>query len=418
MMQTKDIAWYRHQRDLIDASPDKRLVAFGCGAGKTRAVLQLARDKGGRVLVVAPKTQVLDRTWEREMEATGIEVPLKVVSKEQFKKGGIGPCSTLILDESHFAVGVQPATRYQARVEIPRTSQIFDAVEAYIRLHRPGHVYLCSGTPFPQPMALYAVARLLGEGWDYFAFRRRFYTFVPAIGRGVWVPRKDRESEAALKAMALGLGTFGRLEDFFDVPDQTHKELSVGLTLGQERKLRDLPLEYPDPLARVSKRHQVEQGVCEGAAFDENKSSEVEQLCREFGKVLVFCRFTAQIDALAAVLRKKTGHLVLTLDGRTEDRRRLMELAEEKDKKAVVIAQSQVSTGYELPSFRATVFASMSYSFVDFEQALGRTQRANNISKNLYVYLLAGDVDKAVLKCVRGKRDFNEKLFASGKKDI
>lgn len=65
------MTFYKHQQDLIDMDPVKRLVAFGCGAGKTRAVGELCRRDGGSVLVVAPKTQVQDRTWEREAEKMG-----------------------------------------------------------------------------------------------------------------------------------------------------------------------------------------------------------------------------------------------------------------------------------------------------------------------------------------------------------
>ncbi len=214
--------------------------------------------------------------------------------------------------------------------------------------------------------------------------------------------------------LSLKFGTFGRLEDFFDVPPQVHKTLSVGVTASQKKLVKELPLMYPEPLVRVGKTHQIEQGVLEGAtAADENKAAEIEQLAHEFDKLLVFAKFTAQIDLIEAQMKKRFPRRdVLVLDGRTQDRRALMVRAEDPDRKTIVIAQSQVSTGYELPSFRCTVFASMSYSFVDYEQALGRTQRANNISKNLYVYLLAGDVDKAVLRCVQGKKDFNETLYA------
>ena len=396
-------------------NPDKRGVGFGCGTGKTRTVLELARRKGGKVLVVAPKTQVLDRTWEREMEKTGIEVPLTVISKERFKKEKPG-ADILVLDEAHHFLGVTSATRFRKKVEVPRASQLFEETLAYVREAKPRCLYLASATPFPQPMALWAAGQLFGEDWDYFAFRRKFYAYVPTIGRGVWLPRRDDQHEALLTALAQKWFSFGRLEDFFDVPDQVHKDVHCGMTPAQNKAWKEVPLYHPEKLVAVGKRHQVEQGLREGVLLDENKTSEVVELAKEFKKLLVFVRYTAQIDALAAALRAKFKKRdVLVLDGRTVDRRGLMELAEDKDRQTVVVAQSQVSTGYELPSFRCTVFASQSYSFVDYEQALGRTQRANNISKNVYVHLLAGPVDDAVLKCVRAKQDFNEGLFA--KKD-
>lgn len=408
--------WYRHQQELIDMAPSRRLVAFGCGAGKTRMVLRLAGDQGGTVLVVAPKTVVLDRTWEREMLATGIEVPLTVVSKERFKKG-VPAADVLVLDEGHFALGVSPMTRYRNKVEVPKASQIFEEILKWIAVNRPKAVYICSATPFPQPMALWACAELLGGQFDidYFAFRRKFYFYVPSIGRGVWLPRRDGQSVQLLLALARKFGSFGRLEDFFDVPEQTFKDVEVGLTPAQARAIKGLPLLYPEPVVLVGKRHQAEQGLSDDGPLDENKASEILELAREFPKLLVFARFTRQIDDISSKLAQKLKkRRILVLDGRTKDRRVLLRMAEDPDEETVVVAQSQVSAGYELPSYRCTVFASVSYSFVDYQQALGRTQRANNISKNVYVHLLAGPIDRAVLACVRGKQEFNEALFAQG----
>ncbi len=387
---------YKHQQELVDLNPDRRGIAFGCGAGKTFVTLQLCKNKGGSVLVAAPKTQVLDRTWEREMEK------------------GAPKADILVLDEGHVFLGVTPATRYVKKVEIPRASQTFEAVRDYIKEYKPKAIYICSATPFPQPMALWAAGVLFGEDWDYFAFRRKFYHYVPTIGRGVWLARKDDQSEQLLKVLAQKWFSFGRLEDFFDVPDQTFKEIHVGITPSQKKLAKEIRLMYPEPVVQIGKRHQLEQGVYGKEMVEESKLSEIEELAKEFPKLLVFCKYTAQIDYLAMSLKYKFKNKkeVLILDGRTEDRRSIIAWAEEKGRDVILIAQSQVSTGYELPSFRCTVFASMSYSFVDFEQALGRTQRANNISKNCYVFLLAGSVDEAVLKCVQGKKDFNESLFA------
>lgn len=402
---------YKHQKDLIDQNPKKRGVGFGCGAGKTRTTLHLTKGKG-TVLVAAPKTQVLDQTWEREKASTGLDVPLMVTSKERFKKGA-PKANVLVLDEAHCFLGVTPATRYKNKIEIPRTSQLFEETLKWIQVNKPEYIYLCSATPIPAPLAVWAVAKLFGEDWDYFAFRRKFYTYVPNIGRGVWIPKKDRQTEEELKNLAKRFWTFGRLEDFFDVPDQVHKPVTVGLSVAQTKTMREVPLLYPEPLVRVGKRHQIEQGVFEGTVLDEYKTQEIEELADEFPKLLVFARYTSQIDQMAEKLKKAFKNKdILVLDGRTADRRALMVKAEDPKRETIVIAQSQVSTGYELPSFRCTVFASMSYSFVDYEQALGRTQRANNISKNVYVYLLASEVDKAVFKCVQGKKDFNELLFA------
>lgn len=402
------IEYYQHQKDIIAMNPMRRGLGYGCGAGKTRTVLGLAKGKGD-ILVVAPKTQVLDDTWGKEQRKMGITLPMKILSKEQFKKGA-PKANVLVLDEAHCFLGVTAATRQRKKIEIPKTSQLWECVMAYVAEHKPQYIYLASATPFPSPMALWASAKICGYDWDYFAFRRKFYVFVPKIGRGVWVPRRDAETLVALVVLAKTFWSFGRLEDFFDVPAQVHKTIDVGETTKQKAAKKELRLEFPEPVVRIGKWHQAEQGILKDRILEQNKLGEIEELAKEFPKLLVFCKYTKQLDFYAFAL-SKTKHTVLVLDGRTKDRKKLLAEAEEPDTKVIVLAQSQVSTGYELPSFRCTIFASMSYSFVDFEQALGRTQRANAISKNVYVYLLAGVVDKAVLACVQNKKDFSEKLF-------
>ena len=46
------------------------------------------------------------------------------------------------------------------------------------------------------------------------------------------------------------------------------------------------------------------------------------------------------------------------------------------------------------------------------EQSEWRTLRANNLDKNLYVYLLSGKVDNAVYNTLLNKQDFHEAQFA------
>jgi len=401
-----DFKLYEHQKEIILRDPHRHVIGFGCGAGKTRTALLLSRMKG-KILVVAPKTQVLDQTWEKEIKKLGIKINLGVVSKERFKKDWEKLSSdVLILDEGHCFLGVTPQTRQKNYVQYPKTSELYRCVKEYITRQNVKYVYIVSGTPFPQPMAVWGAANLFDLKWDYFKFRQAFYTNVPRIGRGVWLPRKDSAAKDRLAKAAKKFSTFGRLEDFFDVPDQTFKDTEIPLSKTQEEKILDLPLDYPLPLPRILATHQVEQET-------DSKAEYAVDIAKEFPKLLLFCRYTEQIDRVAAYLRKTFKNKdILVLDGRTKDRKSLLELAEKQGRETIVIAQSQVSAGYELPSFRCTMFLSMSYSYVDYAQALGRTQRANNISKNLYIHVLSGEVDKAVLKCIINKEDFNERLYA------
>lgn len=410
-------ALYAHQKKIIDEDPKKKGLFLGTGSGKTATALMLAK---GRTLVVCPKTQRDDRNWEREHERLGLSYPLKVVSKEDMRRDYqmLAGCQTLILDEAHTVAGVTPSTRYKNRIEIPKSSQTYDATMAYIRRVKPERIYPCTATPTRSPMAVYSLGRMLGASWEYFKFRNRFYVKLPMPGRTVYAPKKDDDTKDLLAKLVNRIGYTGRLADWMDVPEQTHKTIRTELSKAQQDAIDDLPLNYPDPIVLVGKTHQVENGILmedgeEVRSFGtDGKVQAIMELAEEFPKVLVFAKYRAQI-ALIAKAAKDAKIPVYTLTGETKDRGAVLRDAESPaNKRCIFIAQSQISAGYELPSFRCTIFASASYSFVDLEQAIGRTLRANALNRNLYVYLSSGEVDKAVWRSLADKKDFSERIYA------
>lgn len=400
---------YSHQTNLIAENPLKKGIFWGTGSGKTRTALQLAE---GKVLVICPKTQREDKTWERELQKLNVPLDLTVLSKEDFKKKlhTLPYFDTIIGDEAHTLCGVTPFTRQRNKVKIPKVSQIFEALDWYVRNFTPKRLYLVTATPIPQPMAVWGASKLLGHKMDFVQFRKQFYIEINMRGRQLWLPRKDDNSKNVLASIVQKIGVTGRLTDWFDVPEQTHKNIMVGMTKEQSKKIDELELLYPDPIVLIGKKHQLEQGIFEGQFLPQNKFEQIEELADEFGKILVFCKYTRQIEELEKYL-KAQKRKVLTLTGKTQKRRDLMVSAEQEGP-CVVIAQAQVSAGYELPSYRCTIFCSKSYSFVDHDQSLGRTLRANNLQKNLYITLHSGDIDVAVSDSVENKKDFSERIYA------
>ena len=405
---------YKHQQEILIADPQKCGIFHGTGSGKTRTALLLA---SGKILIIAPKMQKIDRNWEREAKALGFSSILKVISKEEFRRDfrKIPAFDTVIVDEAHTMAGVLPSMRYRNKKPIPKASQLFEALQHYLSDNAPKRLYLLTATPARSPMAVWAFAQLLGQLWDFYEFRNAFYVRLPWPGREIWTPRKDAESKKRLgKAIRL-LGYTGKLSDWFDVPEQTHRTVSCELTKEQERYLENTPLLYPDPLVRLGKEHQIENGVFKRDDFSEvvvlknNKIQKILSLLDEFPKVLIFAKYTAQIASLKRELEAE-GIITYVMTGETKDRDRVLRNAEGSERCAF-IAQAQLSSGWEVPSFRCTIFASASWSFVDLEQGRGRTLRANNLQKNLYVYLSAGKVDKAVWDALQHKQDFNEAMY-------
>lgn len=393
---------------------------MGTGSGKTRTALLLAR---GKVLVIAPKTQVEDGNWMREAD----RLPdvqfnsISVVSKETFRKlhAQMERFDTVIVDEAHTALGVTPNVRYRNKNATPKTSQLFEALDEFVTRTQPERLYLCTATIMKSPMTVWGANKLLRKDrqWNFFDFRNQFYTKLPMPGRDVYAPKRDDNTKDKLAAMVQSLGYVGRLEDYFDVPEQTFITKYIELTAKQKARIKELPMEYPDPIVLIGKRHQVENGVLSGDEFnapeyfDNGKIDKILELVEEFPRMIIFCKYRAQIDAIEDAVHA-AGHRTYVLHGDIQDRGGLLAAANKSDS-YVFICQAQVSAGWELPACPVMVFASRTYSYVDYVQALGRIQRANNIKKNLYINLVVkGGVDEAVDKALANKQSFDERLYA------
>lgn len=417
---------YEHQKRILREDPDRALIALGTGGGKTRVCLELAR---GKTIVVCPKQQKLDRTWEQNAKKFGIIINIKVISKEEFRRDHktIPECDTLIFDECHTILGVTPDTRQKKGIQIPKVSQLFEAALWYIRNRNPKRLYLASATPVTKPMHLYAIALLLGQSWDYFSFRTKYY-FEKMMGmRRIWIPRKDEFTQNKLAEITKKFGYTGQLSDWFDVPEQTHETVHFDLTPLQKNAIREIDISEADPLVKRSKRRTIENGVLYTQTveitgdkeekmvnsikiFPSEKIEYILERAQEFNKILIFAAYTAQIYEIQKALENE-GYPVLVLTGAVKNRGEVIERANRADR-AIVVAQSSISAGYELPSFPCVIFASKSYRYVDYEQGLGRVLRANALKKNLYLHLVVrGGTDEDCHKSIMSGQDFQEKVM-------
>jgi len=304
-------------------------------------------------------------------------------------------------------------------VAYPKTSKLFEAARQYILTRRPDRIYLVSATPTRSPMAIWAAGVLLGRwGMDtFFQFRDIYYIPMPT-DRRIFLVRKDKKTKERLGKVVRSLGYTGRLSDWVDVPDQTYKDVEVGLTKEQNDMLEEIPLMYPDPLVGTQKMYQVEQGFLheEGEptkVFKENYSKKILEYWDEFHKLFLIVNYTWQIDYLEKVMKKHTKN-VFVISGKRKDREQQIEKANSVEE-GVVIAQAMVTSGYELPSYPCTIFVSFSHRIVDYIQACGRVLRANAIKKNLYIHLITGEQSEARLESIKQKEDFHEATYAKEK---
>jgi len=416
---------YDHQKKIIAEDKHKCGLFLGTGASKTRTALELAE---GETLIICPKQQRDDETWQRENKKWGTNNKLTVISKEDMRRDWncLPLYDTVIIDEVHTCLGVMPAVVSKKGIQSPKTSQIFAAVYGYIQKQPPKRLYLLSATPVPKPMSMWGIGLLLGQHWDFYEFRRTYYIEVRmGANRRIWLPRRGDDLKNRLAKTVQTFGYTGGLNDFFDVPEQSHKTVQIELTKEQKAAVEQMTFLEADPLIRRARIRTIENGVLYGkkietidgktdqmtdktTIFPSKKIDYILERAIEFPKLLIFANYTAQINEIARVL-KEDGYQVSTLTGQTKDRS-FIRTVDESPEPHIIVAQSSISAGYELPSFPCVIYASKSWRYVDYEQSLGRVLRANKLKKNLYIHLIVEGCDKDCHNAIMSGQDFQEKL--------
>jgi hypothetical protein len=416
---------YEHQKRIIDDDPKKCGFWLGTGSGKTYTSLTLAE---GTILGIAPKTQKQDRNFEKNIEKFNMGKSVEVLSKEKFRSTWeeLGPYDTVIVDEVHEFTGLHPDTCTRKGRTVPKTSQLYMALRQYLMKHPPKRLYLMSATPATKPMQVLAILKILGEDHDYFEWRKRYYVKKMKGFRELWLPKNSAPLKQELAEHLKRVGYTGQLSDWFDVPEQRQHVIEVRLTEKQKEWINGINATEADPMVARAKQRTIENGILyaespstEGKVtkfvkttvmIGSNKYAHLGRLFDKHKKLIVFCAHTGSVHGINDYfVGFHTNVFIVT--GETKNRGDVFDEANKCDE-GVIIIQASISAGYELPTFRTMVFFSKSYRFIDYQQALGRNLRANNLQENDYYHLVVrGGTDEACHKAIMSGQDFYEKVM-------
>lgn len=394
-----------HQEKAVAESPDRWSLWFRMRVGKTPTAIRLADSRASSALVICPKS--LREQWRAEIARwSDGKCRFTVISKEEMrtKFSSLPHHEAVIVDEAHMAFG-------------NHRSKTFKAMLSYLKRHRCRYVWLLSGTPYTSsPWCVYSYGILLGKDWSWKKWEDEFFAKVRMGPRMIPVPRKGKDAQ--LQSILRSIGTVVDLCDIADVPDDE----DVVETFVLPKEVQSLRDQFVDPVAvvEIGKKHQFEQGATKGNDFEEGrvwdipKDARVAEIIASEPKVAVVCRYLAQVDKIVRICNKlkKTCYII---SGQTGEEAGITANRANNTENCVVVIQADTCAGYSLASFGTMVFASMSYSFVNYDQMRSRIKSATRTEPCRYVHLLTeGDsIDRAVYDCVMRKQDFSAELYAN-----
>lgn len=366
-----------HQSRIIEANPERAILAWEMRAGKSAAGAAWLINQPGTVkIIICPKQ--LKKDWE----AFGTKA--QILSKEEFKK--IAPylenVSAILIDEAHY---------FAAPLFIKGRSQLATALYGLIKRNPDMHVMLLTATPIRNnAWSLHTLLCYIGVYYDWKQWREEFFSleWPPYLTHPIWMPKADWRIKIR-KYLEKHCDIIS-LKDIVEyLPPATEKII----------KIKQKPYKRPiDKLVTWTDEHRWEQ---------QGKAEEIMKL--GYRKLVVIVHFTAQIDELEAILSKEKP--VFVLDGRTKDAP-MVKLQAQEASDCYFIVQSSMAFGWDGYMFGAMVFASMSHSCVNHTQALGRSRHLKHLQPLTYYYLIGGKWDERIYQtvAVQGK-EFNPHIY-------
>ena len=145
------------------------------------------------------------------------------------------------------------------------------------------------------------------------------------------------------------------------------------------------------------------------ANSDPSRLKKLRELMKEHPRLIVFYTFDYELD----ILRQLYGEIPV---GEWNGHRKTD--IPDTEKWVYLVQYVSGAEGWNCVSTNAMVFYSLTYSYKNFEQAMGRIDRLNTPFSLLYyfVFLSNSAIDKAVSKAVASKQLFSE--GAHGGKDL
>ena len=411
----KPITLYEYQIDYLKNMPVKYIMAADTGTGKS--FMALAHYDKHRyltpLLIIAPAAKINTGDWQRDIELyfAGRIVPeyevysyekfSRVPTVEQYRKTGNkglwrdyierhpGGNYAVICDEVHKAKN--PGSGIGKRVyEIGSSASFFIGLSA---------------TPLPNGwidaanyFKTFGLVKNITEFKKRYVREQRYRGFPEIIGYNF-----ESELEQKWNRIAKPLNK----QNALDLPPITIVPVTLAAgphysQVKRDRLFKGKMLDNPSSLLHALRQSIIEPKV----AWLDNFLDEASD------NVVIFYNYREERDQILEMIKKShKSRTVIRQDGDKHE-------VPGKDKwdglhRTITLAQYQSgSTGIELTYAATTVYFSPTYSYSNYEQSIGRTNR-NGQTKKMTLYFLCAPttVEREVWTALRNKTDFQERQW-------
>lgn len=398
---------YKHQQSIVDEFPQRRVLVWETGTGKSLAAMALARkvtmiEHAAKVLVICPKS--LKSDWQFRIKDLPDFKKWHVVTKEEFKRdwAKLEEYVCVIVDECHYFHGMKSA--------------MSKSLEKYFKKWNTPYRYMLTATPFrSSAWDIYRMCELLGHKMNYWSFLHKFFYYVMMGSRQVPLAREGMEEEIA--KLVATVGNTVKLEDCADVPTQTFETEYFELTKDQNKAIENITEIMP--IVRYTQIHQITGGSLKGDGYVEDRFFKSDKLDRlkdivsDNDRTIVVCRYNNEIDMIMEHVLSE-GKPVFMINGSIsgEDRHEIIKQMNGLSK-YVLLVNAACSEGWEAPGCPLMVFYSYSFSLKDYIQMKGRILRINALKKNTYLSLVTREtIDQDIFETITIKKhDFHLAIY-------
>lgn len=374
----------KHQKDYLEnRNLDKDLLAHEGGTGKTIIAVEWLKIRDtSNALVLCPKRIKLK--WK---EALG-GLQATIMSSEEFKKQGFNNPTAIIVDE---------ADEWASPLFIPKLrSQRTDKLYNLVKNNPDTPILLLTATPIRStPNNLHTLLCFLSIYIPYKDWRNKFFTLEnrPYLPRPAWLLKENWRT--LIRPVLEKYAHIVLLKDCVD------KELPAVRTeiINLKNTFSPIKNEEWSPMRCFVEEHKAEQI---------GKVVKIKEISKEYRKVVVIAHYREQCLELFENLKKERETFLVY--GGIKNQEEIIKQAQESSE-CYLIIQASLSAGYDLDTFSCSIFASMSYKFVDWKQQTYRMRRIHNLHPVIYYYLLGGRRDKQIYDTVMLGKDFSPEYY-------